>query len=126
MTGEKKEPDTSEPQTGRHEAPKAVARRPVNWDAVAAIIAALIGLVAILVAGYEVESVRQQTQAEVWPHINLGESDKLPTDVIENGRFTSHGGVVLAINSGVGPAIVRRAEVLVDNKPQPNWKQVFK
>lgn len=94
-----------------------------NWDAIAAIIAALIGLLAIFISAYTAWNVRQQTRAQVWPHLELVESDFLSTKMTEEN---GHGGRLLAINRGVGPAIVRSVEVLVDGKPQLNWTQVFK
>ncbi|MGA7965637.1 MAG: hypothetical protein WCB49_07105 [Gammaproteobacteria bacterium] len=99
-----------------------MSERNYNWDAIAAIIAALIGLLAIFISGYTAWNVRQQTRAQVWPYLELGESDSLPTDQV-NGQ--SHGGLLVAMNQGVGPAHVRSLEVLVDGKPQPDWNHVF-
>lgn len=93
-----------------------------NWDAIAAFIAALIGLLAIFISAYTAWNVRQQTRAQVWPYLNVAESDSLPTDTVKE----SHGGTLLATNRGVGPAIVRRVEILVDGKPQPDWNHAFK
>lgn len=97
-------------------------RSKYNWDAIAAIIAALIGLLAIFISGYTAWNVRQQTRAQVWPYLELGESDSLPTDKLGG---ESHGGLLVAINKGVGPAIVRSVVVRVDGKPQPDWPHVF-
>ncbi|MGH8426685.1 MAG: hypothetical protein ACRES7_01715 [Gammaproteobacteria bacterium] len=103
-----------------------MSERKYNWDAIAAIIASLIGLLAIFVSAYTAWNGHQQTRAQVWPYLEMGESDSLPTDIIKNGVFVSHGGTLVAINSGVGPAIVRHVEVLVNGKPQPDWTHVFK
>lgn len=53
----------------------------VNWDAVAAIIAAFIGLLALLVGGYTAYIQRQGVQteitgvrAQVWPYLEIGDS----------------------------------------------------
>lgn len=91
-----------------------------TWDT-AAVIAALVGLLALLVAGYTAYIQREQVRAQVWPYLELAESDSLPTDTVEQ----SHGGDLLAVNKGVGPAIVRSMEVLVDGKPEPDWNHVF-
>lgn len=96
-----------------------------NWDAIAAFIAALIGLLAIFISGYTAWNVRQQTRAQVWPYLQMGESDFLPSDFTKSGILASHGGSLQALNKGVGPAIVRSVEVLVDGKPQPDWDHVF-
>ncbi len=93
-----------------------------NWDAIAAVFAALIGLLAIFISAYTAWNVREQTRAQVWPYLQLGESDSLPTDAVSG---QSHGGLLEVINRGVGPAAVQSMEVLVDGKPQHNWRQAF-
>lgn len=89
-----------------------MSRREYNWDAIAAIIAALIGLLAIIVSGYTAWNVRQQTRAQVWPHLEIAWSDSRQS--------------LLALNPGVGPAITRSVVVRVDGKPQPDWSHVLK
>ncbi|MGH8211657.1 MAG: hypothetical protein ACREPP_00330 [Rhodanobacteraceae bacterium] len=94
-------------------------RRFVRWDAVAAIIAALVGFLALIVAGYTAyiqrytaEIQTKQVQAQVWPWLAAGNNDN--EDSIE------------VVNKGVGPAIVRTAQVFVDGKPQPDWQHVLR
>jgi len=81
-----------------------------NWDALAAIVAALIGLMALLVSGYTAYIQRQQVRAQVWPHLLIGNYD--PESAIK------------VLNKGVGPAIVRSVQVFIDDKPQTDWKHV--
>lgn len=105
--------------------------RAIRYDAVAAIIAALVGLLALFVAGYTAYIQRQQVQAQVWPYLSIGESDALPSEmghvvVNKQGEIESHGGFLVVQNAGVGPAIVRSVVVEVDGKPQPDWNQVMK
>jgi hypothetical protein len=88
----------------------APARRR-EWDGVAAIIAALVGLLALCVSGYTAYIQRQQVRAQVWPYLEVGNFDP------------EHALAVL--NKGVGPAIVRSAQVWVDGKAQPDWKHVL-
>lgn len=94
-------------------------RREIKWDAVAAIIASLVGFLALLVAGYTAYIQRYtaniqltQVQAQVWPWLVAGNNDN------ENS--------VEVYNKGVGPAIVRSAQVFVDGKPQSDWQHVLK
>ena len=82
-----------------------------NWDGAAAVIAALVGLLALCVSGYTAYLQRQQVRAQVWPYL-------------EPGMSSSKRKVVL-FNKGVGPAIIRSAKILVDGKPQRNWKAAF-
>ncbi|GAA0706082.1 hypothetical protein [Dokdonella soli] len=87
------------------------ARGGRNWDALAALIAAMIGVMALLVSGYTAYIQRQQVRAQVWPYLMAGWAD------FEQSR--------IVINKGVGPAQVRSVEMLVDGKPQPDWPHVI-
>lgn len=89
----------------------AAVQRTRNWDGVAAIIAALVGLLALCVSGYTAYIQRQQVRAQVWPYMTMAYQDP------------SH--KLTVFNKGVGPAIVRSVQVLVDGKPQSNWIHVF-
>jgi hypothetical protein len=82
-----------------------------NWDAVAAVVAALIGFLALSVSGYTAYIQRQQVRAQVWPWLIAGNND--------------HEHSIAIYNKGVGPAIVRDAQVFVDDKPQTSWHRVI-
>lgn len=82
-----------------------------NWDGAAAVIAAFVGLLALLVSGYTAYLQRQQVRAQVWPYLEPGMSSS-------RREFTLN-------NKGVGPAIIRSVQVLADGKPQRNWSEVF-
>lgn len=86
-------------------------RREIRYDAVAAVIASLVGMLALAVAGYTAYIQRQQVRAQVWPYLMWANSD--------NGMD------YLWINKGVGPAIIKSAVVLVDGKPQRDWPTVM-
>lgn len=110
------------PEVNRDREPAASpagGRGPVRWDAVAAIIASLIGFLALLVAGYTAYLQRytadvqtKQVQAQVWPWLEAENNDNEAS--------------IEVVNKGVGPAIVRSAQIFVDDKPQPDWQHVFK
>lgn len=92
-------------------------RREIRWDAVAAIIASLVGFLALLVAGYTAYIARytanvqlKQVQAQVWPYLIVGNNDLTQSLVVDN--------------KGMGPAIVRSVQVRIDGKPQRNWNQL--
>lgn len=93
--------------------PPAVGKpkRERNWDALAAIIAALIGVLALLVSGYTAYVQRQQVRAQVWPFLIIGYADPDRS--------------IIVLNKGVGPAQVRGVQVLVDDKPQRSWSDVL-
>ena len=104
------------PEPQRDESASALAdkrpRREIRYDAAAAVIAALVGMLALLVAGYTAYIQRQQVRAQVWPWLVAGNND--------NERS------IEVLNKGVGPAVVRSAQVLVDGEPQPDWQHVLK
>jgi hypothetical protein len=76
-----------------------------------AVIAILIGLLAVSVSAYTAYMQRQQVRAAVWPILEFDSS---------NGpiRF------ILA-NKGVGPAIIKHVSVKVDDQPMKNWAEVL-
>jgi hypothetical protein len=82
-----------------------------NWDSVTALIAAMIGVLALLVSGYTAYIQRQQVRAEVWPNLLIGFYDP-------DRSIGVH-------NKGVGPAIVRSVQVWVDGAPQGDWSGVL-
>lgn len=83
----------------------------IRWDAVAAIVASLVGLLALCVSAYTAYIQRQQVRAQVWPWLVAGNND------LDRS--------ITVYNKGVGPAIVREAQVFVDGKPQPGWNQAL-
>ena len=89
----------------------APRRDPRNWDAVAAVVAALIGFLALFVSAYTASIQRQQVRAQVWPYLEVGNED-----------FDQS---VVVYSKGVGPAIVHSAQVFIDGKPQSNWNAVL-
>ena len=83
-----------------------------DWNGVSAIIAALIGLLALCVSGYTAYIQRQQVRAQVWPYLEPGMSGSKRE--------------IMLFNKGVGPAIIESVQILVDGKPQRNWPAVFR
>ncbi|MGH8184572.1 MAG: hypothetical protein ACREPH_13025 [Rhodanobacteraceae bacterium] len=94
----------------------AALRREIRWDAVAAIIASVVGLLALIVAGYTAyiqrytaQLQREQVRAQVWPRLQI------------EGSLASSLTEIKVLNQGVGPAIIQSVEVLVAGKPVSNW-----
>ncbi len=92
------------------ESQAARAKRGIRWDALAAVIASLVGLLALIVAGYTAHIQRQQVRAQVWPYLISGNNDLTQSLVVNN--------------KGVGPAVVRSVQVWMDGKPQNDWNHV--
>lgn len=92
-------------------AAETAPRRRRDWNGLSAVIAALIGLLALCVSGYTAWLQRQQVRAQVWPYIESGLS--------QSGRY------VLIANKGVGPARIETVQMFVDGKPYPDWDSIF-
>ena len=101
---------TGAAQSGGGDASPIVRRRR-DWNGVAAIIAACVGLLALVVSGYTAWIQRQQVRAQVWPFLEAGNDD---------GNQA-----IFVYNKGVGPAIVKSAQIFVDGKPQTSWAHVL-
>jgi len=85
----------------------------MEWNAVAAVIAALIGLLALVVSSYTAVLQREQVRAEVWPYLQS-------SITIDRGRMA-----ISIENKGVGPALVGGLRIYVDGEPQRRWPDVF-
>ncbi|HLW34632.1 MAG TPA: hypothetical protein VKS98_03145 [Chthoniobacterales bacterium] len=77
-----------------------------------AIIATLVGFLALCVSGYTAYMQRQQVRAAVWPILEFDSSNG--PDI----HFT-------VANKGVGPAIIRHVIVKVDNRPVKRWDEAL-
>jgi len=76
-----------------------------------AIIATLVGFLALCVSGYTAYVQRQQVRAAVWPILQFDNN---------NGPIK----LTLA-NKGVGPAIIKHIIVKVDDQPVKNWYEIL-
>jgi hypothetical protein len=88
--------------------------RPANnrdWDGYTAVIASLIGLLALLVSGYTAWLQHKQVSAQVWPRLQL---------VRYAGKHA-----FVARSQGVGPARIKTVRVTVDAKPVRMWRDMF-
>jgi hypothetical protein len=70
--------------------------------------ATIIAIVALSTAVYQARLSRDQAKASVWPYIVQGNSS--------NDGYSR-----IVQNVGLGPAVIRGFEVLVDGKPTRNW-----
>lgn len=103
----------------RDAAPAGKPRR--NWDALAAVIASLIGLLALVVAAYtayvqreQLRAQSEQLRAQVWPHLELYFST---ADASMGWSVT---------NQGTGPAQMIAMRVVVGRAVVTTWDGVKK
>lgn len=87
-------------------------RRRRDWNGVSAVIATLVGLLALVVSAYTAMLQQQQVRAQVWPRLQLMSSSSLQE--------------VLVMNKGVGPAVIESVRVHVDGVAQRDWKMLAK
>jgi hypothetical protein len=99
------------PDDGSPVADGAVPQRR-NWAAYSAVIATLVGLLALVVSAYTAMLQQQQVRAQVWPRLQLMSSGSLQE--------------VLVMNKGVGPAVIESVRVHVDGVAQRDWKMLEK
>jgi hypothetical protein len=104
-------PESPSPHEG--ERPAATPRRgrdPEFWIALGALA---VSAMAMFTSVMQVSLQRNQERAMVWPHVSARPS------------YSSEGFRFVAFNKGLGPALVRRVEVLVDGKPVAGWSGVL-
>lgn len=89
--------------------PDRPARR-IDWSAVAAVVATLVGLLALVVSAYTASLQRQQVRAQVWPRLILASTGARHELVV--------------INKGVGPALIGSVRFYVDGVAQRDWQSV--
>lgn len=94
----------------REAAPTGKRRR--DWDALAAVIASFIGLLALVVSGYTAYVQREQLRAQVWPRLVIGSANVDP----DTGWSV--------VNAGTGPAVVTAMRVVVDGAPATTWGDI--
>jgi hypothetical protein len=70
--------------------------------------ATIIAIIALATALYQARLSRDQAKASVWPYLVQGNSG--------NNGYSR-----IVQNVGLGPALIRGFEVLVDGKPTRNW-----
>lgn len=81
-----------------------------DWAAYSAVVATLVGLLALCVSAYTAMLQQQQVRAQVWPRLQLMSSGSLQE--------------VLVMNKGVGPAVIQSVRVSVDGVVQRDWKML--
>lgn len=75
--------------------------------------AMFVALSSLAIALYEVRMMREHDRISVWPYVSAFNSDS-------GGIYTFN-----TRNAGIGPALVRSFEVLIDDKPRKSWGEVL-
>jgi hypothetical protein len=85
------------------------ARRRSIVDRIVSGSAMFVALSSLAIALYEVRMMRAHDRISVWPYVAVGNSDA-------DGVYFYN-----VRNAGIGPALIRSFELVVDGKPQKNW-----
>ncbi|MEO1241222.1 MAG: hypothetical protein AAFX54_04890 [Pseudomonadota bacterium] len=88
----------------------------LNFETVGSIMAIIIGAVALFVAWDQAQVMRQQQHASVWPIVGY--------DIGFGNDETSFWIEFSLKNEGVGPALMKSADLLVDGKPVADWSDL--
>ena len=94
-------------------AERASSKRRSIVDRIVSGSAMFVALASLAIAFYEVRMMRQHDRISVWPYVSAFNSDS-------GGIYTFN-----TRNAGIGPALIRSFEVLVDDKPRKNWGEVL-
>ncbi|MGF1463963.1 MAG: hypothetical protein ACFB2Z_12545 [Maricaulaceae bacterium] len=89
------------------------------WQTVLSVVGALIGVLALYAALTESAEVRKQTEAAVWPYLQVTVSNfggPNPRGAIVEFSFT---------NAGVGPAHLRAVRVTADGQARTSWEEIM-
>ena len=73
--------------------------------------ATMIAIIALATAVYQARLSREQAKASIWPYLVQGNSS--------NDGYSR-----IVQNVGLGPALIRGFEVLVDGRPTRDWAEV--
>jgi hypothetical protein len=94
-------------------------RRPL-WSRISepemliAMSAVLIGACALVVSVVQVQIMREEQHASVWPRLHVSQSYAQGTNL----------GISL-VNPGIGPAVIKHIKVSVDGVSRTTWKSVL-
>ncbi len=88
-------------------------RKAWSIERYSAVFAVLVSLTTLALLIFQTRLMQTQARASAWPHVSIGLSSSQ----------TSFSWVLS--NNGVGPAVTHNVRVLVDGKPQPDWRSVL-
>jgi len=85
----------------------------LRFDTTIAVCALLLSAIAATAAVYQTHVIAEENSASVWPYISF-EFDSAPKHI-----------TLSMLNNGLGPALIRSAQVYLDGKPIDSWSSAF-
>ena len=99
-----------EPELPHH---RSAGQRRSIVDRIVSGSAMFVALSSLAIALYEVRLMREHDRLSVWPYVSAFNSD--------SGGVYSYN----IRNAGLGPALIRSFELIVDGKPRKNWGEAI-
>lgn len=102
--------------------------RTLQFDSIIAVCALLISCIAVVTSVIQTWVFRDQTRiihdqyaATIWPYLNVNDT----TDTTGSGAAAKVSLISISLtNNGLGPALIRDAELFVDGRPLPQWNDL--
>lgn len=102
--------------------------RTLQFDSIIAVSALLISCLAVVTSVYQTWVFRDQTRvihdqyaATIWPYININDT----TNVKGTGPTAKASLIEVSLtNNGLGPALIRDAQLFVDERPVSEWNDL--
>jgi hypothetical protein len=110
---------TPSPSNDNQQATRGGSPRLFDADMIAALAAVVVGACALSVSIYQSMMMREQQQASVWPHVEIGREYR--HEGISKGILT-----LIVQNTGIGPARLMTLRVQLDGKYQTDWASTMK
>lgn len=110
---------TPSPSNDNQRASRSVRQRLLDADMIAALTAVVVGACALSVSIYQSMLMREQQQASVWPHVEIGR--EYHHEAISKGVLK-----LVVQNTGMGPARLMTLRVRLDGKYQTDWPSTLK
>jgi hypothetical protein len=85
----------------------------LRFDTIVAACALLMSSITAGAMVYQTRVLQDQFSATVWPYLSV------------DATFDTRSIALHVVNQGVGPALIRSAQVSVDGKPVPGWDAEF-
>ncbi len=94
-------------------APDVSASTSLDLNGIATVGAVILSIVAISISLLEVFTLRTHQRASVWPYLQIASS------------YSREGFAIMLENKGVGPAIVERFQITLDDEPTAGIDQLI-
>ncbi len=88
--------------------------RAFRFDLMIAVCALLISAIAAFASVMQTRALQDQYAAAIWPYLSV------------NSTFSPKGATIDLTNDGLGPALIRSAQLSLDGRPASGWGDVLR